>query len=79
MCHHIRDEFRTARSHPSAEDTKKVLSLPAFEPLRDGQHDDLLFATCLGVWAWERAIEKIEYLRFPGEVLTDAPVNVIGG
>jgi len=22
-----------------------------FEPLREGQHDDLLFATCLGVWA----------------------------
>jgi hypothetical protein len=41
----------------------------AFEPLREGQHDDLLFATCLGVWAWERAIEKQEYLSFPGEVL----------
>ena len=30
----------------------------AFEPLRDGQHDDLLFVTCLGVWAWENAIKK---------------------
>jgi len=39
----------------------------AFEPLRSGQHDDLLFATCLGVWAWERAIKKTEYLSFPGE------------
>jgi hypothetical protein len=41
----------------------------AFEPLREGQHDDLLFAVCLGIWAWERAIEKIEYRRFPGELL----------
>jgi hypothetical protein len=38
-----------------------------FEPLRSGQHDDLLFAVCLGVWAWERAIEKEEYRTFPGE------------
>jgi hypothetical protein len=50
----------------------------AFEPLRDGQHDDLLFATCLGVWAWERAIEKTEYISFPGEVLAGAPINVVG-
>ncbi len=49
-----------------------------FEPLREGQHDDLLFAVCLGVWAWERAIAKIEYVPFPGEVLPDAPVTVIG-
>jgi hypothetical protein len=34
----------------------------AFESLREGQHDDLLFAVCLGVWAWERVIEKVEYL-----------------
>jgi hypothetical protein len=26
-----------------------------FEPLREGQHDDLLFAVCLGCWAWEGA------------------------
>jgi hypothetical protein len=39
----------------------------AFEPLREGQHDDLLFATCLGVWAWERGIRKVEHLSFPGE------------
>jgi hypothetical protein len=51
-----------------------------FEPLREGQHDDLLFATCLGVWAWERAIAKIEYLSFPGEwALEGVPVNVVGG
>ena len=49
-----------------------------FEPLRDGQHDDLLFATCLGVWAWERAIEKQEYISFPGEWIADVPINVIG-
>ena len=50
----------------------------AFEPLREGQHDDLLFAVCLGVWAWERAIEKEEYLSFPGELVADVPINVIG-
>jgi hypothetical protein len=50
-----------------------------FEPLREGQHDDLLFATCLGVWAWERAIHKEEYLSFPGEwALEGVPVNVVG-
>jgi hypothetical protein len=43
----------------------------AFEPLRDGQHDDLLFAVCLGVWAWERAIEKKEHVSFPGELVGD--------
>jgi hypothetical protein len=31
----------------------------AFEPLRDGDHDDLLFATCLACWAWERAITDL--------------------
>lgn len=50
----------------------------AFEPLRDGQHDDLLFATCLGVWAWERALPKEEYIRFPGEYIAEVPINVVG-
>src|SRR5215208_853743 len=50
-----------------------------FEPLREGQHDDLLFATCLGVWAWERAIEKQEYHAFPGEwELEGVPMNIVG-
>jgi hypothetical protein len=44
----------------------------------EGQHDDLLFATCLGVWAWERAIEKQEYRSFPGEYIAELPINVIG-
>jgi hypothetical protein len=39
----------------------------AFEPLRDGDHDDLLFATCLACWAWERAINKVEYRPFRNE------------
>jgi hypothetical protein len=48
----------------------------AFEPLRDGRHDDLLFATCLGVWAWERAIRKETYRAFPGEwIAWGAPVR----
>jgi hypothetical protein len=47
----------------------------AFEPLREGQHDDLLFAVCLGVWAWERAIEKQENISFPGEVLGWVPLK----
>jgi hypothetical protein len=41
----------------------------AFEPLRSGQHDDLLFAVCLGVWAWEQATPKKKYLRFPNQIL----------
>lgn len=50
----------------------------AFEPLREGEHDDLLFAVCLGVWAWERAISRVEYKSFPGEWIADAPVMVVG-
>jgi len=41
----------------------------AFEPLREGQHDDVLFPVCLGVWAWERGTRKEEYITFPIEVL----------
>jgi hypothetical protein len=41
----------------------------AFEPLREGQHDDLLFTVCLGVWAWERGTHKEEYISWPSEVL----------
>ncbi len=33
----------------------------AFEPLREGQHDDLVFAVCLGVWAWEHAVRKVQH------------------
>ncbi len=38
----------------------------------------LLFAVCLGVWAWESAIRKEKYKSFPGEWLADAPINVVG-
>ncbi len=41
----------------------------SFEPLRSGQHDDLLFAVCLGCWAWEQATPKKKYLRFPNQML----------
>ena len=41
----------------------------AFEPLRSGQHDDLLFAVCLAVWSWEQATPKKKYLRFPNQML----------
>jgi hypothetical protein len=43
----------------------------SFEPLREGQHDDLLFAVCLGCWAWEFAIKKIKYLSTPNTIMTD--------
>ena len=37
-----------------------------------------MFATCLGVWAWERAIEKQDYIAYPGEwELEGVPVNVV--
>jgi hypothetical protein len=49
-----------------------------FEPLREGQHDDLLFATCLGVWAWENAIEKQTYISYPGEYVAEVPINIVG-
>jgi hypothetical protein len=49
------------------------------EPLREGQHDDLLFAPCLGGWAWENAIEKLDYISYPGEwELEGVPMNVVG-
>jgi hypothetical protein len=50
-----------------------------FEPLREGQHDDLLVATCLGVWAWENAIAKQGYISYPGEwELEGVPMNFVG-
>jgi hypothetical protein len=41
----------------------------ALEPLREGQHDDLLFAVCLGIWGWERGTRKEEYISWPGQIL----------
>ena len=55
------------RTNKSVHKTRSATGYAGFEPLREGQHDDLLFATCLGVWAWERAIEKREYISYPGE------------
>jgi hypothetical protein len=43
----------------------------AFEPLREGEHDDLLFAVCLACWAWERALPKKEYRTLENHILTD--------
>jgi hypothetical protein len=43
----------------------------AFEPLREGQHDDLLFAVCLGCWAWEYGTKRIKYTSTPNAILTD--------
>lgn len=37
----------------------------AFEPLREGQHDDLLFTVCLGCWAWEQGTRRQEYITLP--------------
>jgi hypothetical protein len=41
----------------------------AFEPLRSGQHDDLLFCVCLGVWAWEQATPKKKHIAFANQIL----------
>ena len=43
----------------------------AFEPLRDGQHDDLLFAVCLGCWAWEQAIPVKKHIAHENHILSD--------
>jgi hypothetical protein len=48
----------------------------AFEPLREGQHDDLLFAVCLGCWAWEHGTKKIKYTSTPNAILTDIPPDL---
>jgi hypothetical protein len=45
----------------------------AFEPLREGEHDDLLFAVCLGCWAWERALPKTKHVTLENHILTDIP------
>jgi hypothetical protein len=42
----------------------------AFEPLREGEHDDLLFAVCLSCWAFERAIPPQEHIVREHEILT---------
>jgi hypothetical protein len=49
----------------------------AFEPLREGQHDDLLFATCLAIWAWEYGIKKIKHLSYPNQILTEIPPHLM--
>jgi hypothetical protein len=41
----------------------------AFEPLRSGQHDDLLFAVCLGCWAWEQGTPRKKHISFPNQIL----------
>jgi hypothetical protein len=48
----------------------------AFEPLREGQHDDLLFAVCLGGWAWEYGTRKIKYTSRANSILTDIPPDL---
>ena len=40
----------------------------AFEPLREGQHDDLLFTVCLGCWAWEQGTRRQEYITLPAPI-----------
>jgi hypothetical protein len=51
----------------------------SFEPWRENQHDDVLFATCLGVWAFERVITKVEHIDYHWEIVQDAPAIVYGG
>ncbi len=41
----------------------------SFEPLRSGQHDDILFAVCLNIWAWEQATPKPKYRAVPNRIL----------
>jgi hypothetical protein len=48
----------------------------AFEPLREGQHDDLLFAVCLGCWAWEYGTKRIKHTSTPNSILTDLPPDL---
>jgi hypothetical protein len=42
----------------------------AFEPLRNGEHDDLVFAVCLACWAWERALPKKEHIVHDNQIFT---------
>ena len=40
-----------------------------FEPWREGEHDDLLFAVCLAGWSWEkRKITHVDTVIGPAEV-----------
>ena len=43
----------------------------SFEPLRDGEHDDLLFAVCLGCWTFERGLKKKRYVTLQNTILSD--------
>jgi hypothetical protein len=47
------------------------------EELREGQHDDLLFAVCLGCWAWEYGTRKIKYTSTPNTIMTDIPPDLM--
>ena len=60
----LEEELRNYRLKQNA-----VTGHDSYGPFREGQHDDLLFATCLGCWAWERGTKKEEYIRYPNEIL----------
>jgi len=45
----------------------------AFETLREGEHDDLLFAVYLGCLAWERALPKKKHITLKNHILTGIP------
>jgi hypothetical protein len=60
----LEEELRNYRLKQS-----QVTGHDSYGPLREGQHDDLLFATCLGCWAWERGVKKEEFIGYPNEIL----------
>lgn len=50
-------EYRIRQNLSTGHDT--------YGPFREREHDDLLFSVCLGLWAWERALKRLEYIAFP--------------
>ena len=61
----LENELRNYRLKQNA-----VTGHDSYGPLREGLHDDLLFAVCLGCWAWEQSAKKEKYIRYPNQILT---------
>jgi hypothetical protein len=50
-----------------------------FEPLREGEHDDLVFATCLGTWTFTRAMPPPKFIPLQHHILTNIQPNAVRG
>ena len=51
----------------------------SYEAWREGDHDDLVLSVALACWAGERYMTKAESVSRPGHIVSEVPINVVGG